>query len=266
MTEEALAEVIIAATTAAVAKATAPLLIRIAALEGRGALTPEYVLSQAESFIAASARIEALERWVAAWTPSPAGEPGAPGQQGEPGAQGPAGAKGADGKDGRDGTRGDQGEKGADGLAGRDGLPGVQGSAGRDGVNGERGLPGADGKDGLDGTLEGVVVVQVDERTIKFVRAVQDPDDRTVLGTVHLPVPLYRGVYAAGTDYVKGDAVTFGGSLWIATDATNEKPGAGETAWRLAVKAGRDGREGKAGPKGETGARGDRGEPGRSYS
>ncbi len=258
MTEDALAEVIIAATTAAVAKATAPLLTRITALEARGALTPEYVASTAESMIALVARVEAIEQRAA--VPGPAGEVGPQGTQGEPGPPGPMGNKGADGV-GLEGPRGAQGEKGVDGVAGRDGLAGVQGQAGRDGVNGERGLPGTDGKDGLDGTLEGVSVVQVDERSFEFRREAGD-----VLGRVSLAAPLYRGVYAAGTDYLKGDAVTFGGSLWIATDATDEKPGAGETAWRLAVKAGRDGREGKAGAKGDPGPRGDRGEPGRSYS
>lgn len=55
-----------------------------------------------------------------------------------------------------------------------------------------------------------------------------------------LPTIIDRGVYDAGKGYEKGDAVSDGGSLWIAQkDAPNHKPGDGD-GWRLAVKRGRD--------------------------
>lgn len=59
-----------------------------------------------------------------------------------------------------------------------------------------------------------------------------------------LPIVLDRGVFKDGTEYVKGDAVTWAGSLWIAQKDTNTKPDSGE-GWRLAVKRGRDGKDAK---------------------
>ena len=40
--------------------------------------------------------------------------------------------------------------------------------------------------------------------------------------------------------YERGDAVTYGGSLWIAQRDTNEYPRGEDSGWRLAVKRGRD--------------------------
>lgn len=57
-----------------------------------------------------------------------------------------------------------------------------------------------------------------------------------------MAVVLDRGVYKAGREYQPGDAVTFGGSLWIAQAKTSEKPDGGD-GWRLAVKRGRDGKD-----------------------
>jgi integrin beta 3 len=80
------------------------------------------------------------------------------------------------------------------------------------------------------------------------------------------PIVLDRGVYQAGRTYEKGDGATYGGSFWIAQDATSEKPGDGATKWRLAVKAGREGREGKPGKDGGPGPKGEKGDPGRNFS
>lgn len=237
MTEtEKIADVVVAAVRAA----TVPLLERIVALEQRSPV------------------------------PGPAGERGEKGEPGPPGVAGPHGTGGANGKDGvdgkdgqpgRDGTNGIDGKDGRDGIDGRDGQPGVPGAPGRDGDRGERGEKGLDGKDGRDGTLEGVTLEQVDERTWRMGRS-----DGSIVGMVSFAVPIYRGVYVAGTGYVKGDAVTYAGSLWIAREATKDKPGDGATAWQLAVKAGRDGREGKPGRDGGPGPKGDRGDPGRNFS
>ena len=52
----------------------------------------------------------------------------------------------------------------------------------------------------------------------------------------------YRGVYRAGIRYQPQDAVTWGGSLWVAQEATDAKPGEAEAesrSWRLAVKRGK---------------------------
>jgi hypothetical protein len=57
------------------------------------------------------------------------------------------------------------------------------------------------------------------------------------------PSVKYRGVWAPGTMYAAGDAVTQQGSLWIArTNHLQSEPGVDFVGWTLAVKRGRDAR------------------------
>lgn len=160
------------------------------------------------------------------------------------------------------GLDGAQGPAGPEGKPGRDGQPGIPG---RDGQRGEKGDPGVNGQDGApgrDGTLEALRVKRLDDRTWGLVRA----DGTAIPGDpLAFDVVLDRGVYRAGVTYAKGDGVTFGGSFWIAQDATSEKPGDGATRWRLAIKKGADGREGKPGRDGGIGPKGEKGDPGRDY-
>lgn len=73
--------------------------------------------------------------------------------------------------------------------------------------------------------------------TLKFTQG-----DREKTFDFQIPAMIDRGVYKDGTEYERGDAVTFGGSLWIAQrSGPDGKPGQSD-AWRLAVKKGRDGR------------------------
>jgi integrin beta 3 len=60
-----------------------------------------------------------------------------------------------------------------------------------------------------------------------------------------VPMIIDRGVYSEEREYATGDAVTWGGSLWIAQAPTAQKPGQSDT-WRLAVKRGRDGKDAPA--------------------
>jgi hypothetical protein len=54
----------------------------------------------------------------------------------------------------------------------------------------------------------------------------------------------YRGVWRADESYRQNNFATFGGGLWVAKiDSTGLKPGDNNSAWQLAVKAGRDGRD-----------------------
>ena len=53
------------------------------------------------------------------------------------------------------------------------------------------------------------------------------------------------GDVAGMRTYVRGDAVTWGGSLWIAQKETSAKPDSPESGFRLAVKKGRDGKDAK---------------------
>jgi len=98
-----------------------------------------------------------------------------------------------------------------------------------------------DGKDGDPGLgFDDMSIEQTGERqtTLKFVRGEQ-------VKTFDLTVPavIDRGVFKEGQAYTPGDAVTFGGSLWIAQKDTGDKPDGPDTGWRLAVKKGRDGRD-----------------------
>ncbi|MDI7003275.1 phage portal protein [Klebsiella pneumoniae] len=61
-----------------------------------------------------------------------------------------------------------------------------------------------------------------------------------------IPTMVYRGVFKSDDEYLPGDTVTWGGSLWHCDEQTQDKPGeTGSKGWTLAAKRGRDGR-GKA--------------------
>ena len=81
---------------------------------------------------------------------------------------------------------------------------------------------------------------------IESLEITQDERDITIkLGdverTIRLDTILDRGVWEQRA-YEKGDAVSYGGSLWIAQQNTEDAPGTSK-AWRLAVKRGRDGKD-----------------------
>jgi integrin beta 3 len=135
-------------------------------------------------------------------------------------------------------------------------LPGVPGAPGAKGLDGVHGKDGANGLDGLgfddfDEQYDG-------ERTFTHVYR---SGDRVKTFTHVVPFMIYRGTYEAGRTYQRGDASTWGGSIWVAKTDTGDKPGEGATGWQLAVKAGRDGREGKPGEKGQDGKPGKDGKP-----
>lgn len=74
---------------------------------------------------------------------------------------------------------------------------------------------------------------------------------------------LYRGVFREGQEYLPGDTVTFGGSLWHCNVPTSEKPldnAGAKGPWTLAAKRGRDGKDGE---RGLLGPKGEKGDPGR---
>jgi hypothetical protein len=50
------------------------------------------------------------------------------------------------------------------------------------------------------------------------------------------PAVRWMGVYQDGRTYTEGELTTRGGSLWLATRATNKVPGTSESGWRLIVK------------------------------
>ena len=88
----------------------------------------------------------------------------------------------------------------------------------------------------------------IDALPIEDIEITQDGRNVTLkLGnierTLKLDSIIDRGVWSVG-EYEKGDAVTYGGSLWIAQKESPEgAPGTNKEQWRLAVKKGRDGKD-----------------------
>lgn len=150
---------------------------------------------------------------------------------------------GPEGKRGLAGEKGDNGERGEPGKVGPAGLPG------KDGLDGERGQKGEPGRNATDLTL---LFDRIDERIEQRFQlaTVTTPDGGRTMqwsmaGKVHevkTAVVLDVGVWKEGAAYVAGDAVSHGGSLFIAQTETTARPGKNDE-WRLAVKRGNDGRD-----------------------
>lgn len=195
---------------AIVKAATAPLIARIDQLQEEAARN--------------AARVADLEKALQSVEPGPKGDLGPPGRDGEKGADG-VGLAGA--------------------LIDRDGrlvLTLSNGEAKELGpVVGKDGERGKDGADGLGFDDLSFVEDEAGRPVAKFQRG-------DVVKSVTLPCIIDRGIYSGKASYLRGDAVTYGGSLYIAQkDAPEGNPcdGNGEF-WRLAVKKGRDGRDTEA--------------------
>lgn len=212
-----------------------------------------------------------------------AGEPGAPGEQGLKGDQGERGEKGEKGESGGRGDDGKPGERGEPGAKGERGEQGHPGEAGAKGEAGEKGLDGKSvtaeevvaslephiakwaldferraqdilqrsvdqfprPKDGLDG-LGFENIEAIDSETEFGFKFVLGDREKTFKWAKPKVTDSYRGVWASAETYAKGDAVTWGGSLFIAVrDPDGAKPET-DDSWKLAVKRGRDGRDGVA--------------------
>jgi hypothetical protein len=177
-------------------------------------------------------------------------------------------------KDGRDGVNGKDGVGLAGTVIDQDGnlvvtlsngtierLGRVEGKDGAPGAPGERGIDGMHGKDGRDGVgWQDMDETVEDEGRVTVRRYLHDGSVVKEFRhtTAHL---IYRGVYAPGRTYQRGDTATWGGSLWHCNETTTAKPG--ETkAWTLMAKKGGDGKAGPIGPRGDQGLMGPQGPPG----
>ena len=232
----------------------------------------EALLSDLEQKVATHA--DAIVDITAAVASIPVGRDGKDGKDGLDGAHG---KDGAPGRDGKDGINGKDGADGRDGVDGKDGINGKDGADGRDALELDivdaidpqkayprgtvaayrGGLIKATRRTGpigeslsaagwrviLRGVAQTEVVPSDDLRTLGI--RLTHTDGEVVEQTLRSPSLLYRGVFREGDQYDGGDAVTFGGSLWVALCATTTKPGDGSPDWRLAVKKGRDGRDAK---------------------
>jgi len=200
---------------------------------------------------ACDARLDLLEKRIAA---IPAGMPGERGERGEKGADGVPGRDGTPGRDGKDGAPGPAGEKGADGIAGKNGAPGErgpQGERGADGAPGPKGDPGEKGADGRDGkdavvdmaAIEAIVQMRVAERLDAAVAAAVE---RAVAA---IPRP------KDGAPGPKGDPGERG--------APGERGPIGERGEKgIDGAPGRDGLPGRDGQPGAPGAMGEKGADG----
>ncbi|HAZ8272829.1 phage portal protein [Citrobacter koseri] len=92
-----------------------------------------------------------------------------------------------------------------------------------------------DGVAGVDVSMEGMRNFTV------TVNRASGASEKKAFG---VPVMVYRGVFKSGDEYLPGDTVTWGGSLWHCDEQTQDKPGeTGSKGWTLAAKRGRDGRD-----------------------
>jgi hypothetical protein len=152
---------------------------------------------------------------AAAGAAGPTGTQGVPGLQGPSGVAGVFGATGPQGPAGPTGATGPTGSAGATGAVGATGTTGATGATGTPGTNGTNGAAGATGPAGAVGMN-------------------------------------FKGAWITGYGYSTNDAVTYGGSTYIATLSNNSvepdtNSGSGG-AWSLLAATG------GAGPAGPTGA------------
>ena len=93
----------------------------------------------------------------------------------------------------------------------------------------------------VDG-VAGIDIQQSEQRS--FTLTVNRTSGAIETKTFDVPVMIYQGVFKSGQEYLPGDTVTWGGSLWHCDEQTHDKPGeTGSKGWTLAAKRGRDGRD-----------------------
>ncbi len=192
------------------------------------------------------------------------GDPGINGKDGSPGRDGKDGADGLHGKDGLQGLRGDKGDiaspediadavtKAVNALLPslvskqvEQTMPEIIARAsvlvppGRDGLPGRPGTPGDPGRDGA--SIQDIQLEKSGPRLHEL--TVRLTDGSITKHPIHLEgMLLDADVHRSGESYSKGDAVTHGGSYWVARKDTTEAPGKSDD-WRMVVKRGRDGKD-----------------------
>ncbi|EOY5729819.1 phage gp6-like head-tail connector protein [Enterobacter bugandensis] len=93
----------------------------------------------------------------------------------------------------------------------------------------------------VDG-VAGIDIQHSEQRTLTL--TVNRTSGASETKSFDVPVMIYQGVFKSGQEYLPGDTVTWGGSLWHCDEQTKDKPGeAGSKGWTLAAKRGRDGRD-----------------------
>lgn len=110
--------------------------------------------------------------------------------------------------------------------------------------------------------LAAVDVIQGDDFRTFTIKAQLTGADQ-VVATFSMPVLIYREIFKDGTEYARGDVVTWAGAAWhCQADSTRAKPSDGPE-WRLMVKRGDHGKDGTDGKPGARGPEGPKGRDGR---
>jgi len=166
----------------------------------------------------------------------PTGATGPQGPQGDVGAAGPQGAQGPTGAVGPQGPQGDIGAAGPQGPIGPAGPQGLQGPIGPTGPQGAQGLQGATGLTGPAGAQGPTGLTG--PQGIQGLPGVQGPAGPTGATGPQGPEGLvWQGPWLSSTTYDVDDAVSHGGSSWIAIAASSgEEPGVSAN-WQLLAEA-----------------------------
>ncbi len=198
----------------------------------------------------------------------PAGPQGPEGPAGPTGPQGPAGATGASGP---------AGPQGATGATGATGAQGPVGATGAQGPTGPQGATGATGPAGIYnlGTWVSTTMYQIDD-SVSYAGASWIALSANVNSPPSETNPAWQLLAAKGMNnlgswnpeiqYNPDDAVTSGGSYWIALAANvDSEPSITNPNWQLVASIGNTGPagpQGPAGPAGQTGSQGPAGPSG----
>ena len=162
-------------------------------------------------------------------------------EKGDPGEQGAPGEKGEPGENGRNGADGKDGVGLADALIDKDGQLVLTMTDGRTKSLGlVIGKDGAPGKDGQDGITPEFMDAEFVGRTLRLSFG---DGERSKTVEFQMATPEYRGVFKESEAYEPGDMVTWAGSCWHCDEPKGLKPGAPDSGWTLAVKAGRPGKD-----------------------
>lgn len=156
-------------------------------------------------------------------------------EKGERGDDGLPGEKGADGAPGAPGERGSDGVGLADALIDKDGHLVLTMTDGRTKSLGL--IVGKDGERGQDGITPTFIDAEFEGRVLRLMF----DGDRSC--EFKMALPEYVGVFKEGESYEPGDMVTWAGSCWHCDEPKGLKPGAPDSGWTLAVKAGRAGKD-----------------------
>jgi len=101
------------------------------------------------------------------------------------------------------------------------------------------------GMRGWECIVDGIARVDIERADQRcFTMTVNRASGTSETKSFDVPVMIYNGVFKSGKEYLPGDTVTWGGSLWHCDEKTQDKPGEpGSKGWTLATKRGRDGRD-----------------------